>query len=212
MGLAFVLFTIFNIIVVVFILFYFFNQLIFKRDPAREIPLGSNVVSPADGKIVDIADIKKNDVGGVEVKKGLLGKIYTLTKDVGEECYMVSIFMNLLNVHVNRAPVPGVIEKIRHDKGKFLPAQSLSNGLVNEKNEILIKNDKIGKVKVIQIAGFLARKTECWVKEKQKVVKGQKIGKIKLGSQVTIILPKKVNLKVKKGQKVEAGTSVIAEY
>jgi phosphatidylserine decarboxylase len=204
--------TVLNIAVFILISFFIFKNFIFTRDPTREIPLGNHVVSPADGKIIEIKEIKNNDVAGIKVQKGLTGKIYTLTKDVAEECYMISVFMNPLDVHVNRAPIEGEIEKISYSKGKFLPVKNVNNGLVNEKNEILINHKKIGKIKVIQIAGFLARRIECWVKEKQKVIKGQRIGRIHLGSQVTIIMPKTVKIRVEKGQKVEAGTTILAEY
>jgi len=84
--------------------------------------------------------------------------------------------------------------------------------LLNEKNEIIIFNKKIGKVKVIQIAGFLARRIICNVNKNEKVNKGQRIGKIVLGSQVTLILPTtKINLKIQKNQKMRAGSTIIAE-
>jgi phosphatidylserine decarboxylase len=82
---------------------------------------------------------------------------------------------------------------------------------MNEKNEIIMKNRNIGKIKLIQVAGFLARRIICTVSKDEKVNKGQRIGKIVLGSQVTLILPsKKLNLKIKKKQKVTAGETIIA--
>lgn len=206
------LLTMLNVVVFLLITFFVFKNFVFSRDPAREIPVGNHLVSPADGKVIDIKEIKDHDVGGVRIKKGLTGKIYTLTKDVADECHVISIFMNPLDVHVNRSPIEGHVEKINYSKGKFLSATNEDNGLLNEKNEIVIKHDKIGKIKVIQIAGFVARRIECWVKEGQKVLKGQRIGKIQLGSQVTIILPKKVRIMVEKGQKVKAGTTILAQY
>ena len=181
----------------------------FYRDPKRKIPPGNNVVSPADGKIINILKINKNKV---RIKKGLTGKIETLTEDIAKECYAVSIFMSPFDVHVNRAPIDGEVVSIKHEKGKFFAAYDIEKSLSNEKNEIIIRNEEIGKIKVIQIAGFLARRIICSVKKNEKVNKGCKIGKIVLGSQVTLILPsKKINLRVKKGQKVKAGATIIAD-
>ncbi len=119
--------------------------------------------------------------------------------------------MSPFNVHINRSPIQGQVTKVTYSKGKFLPVNTFENGLVNEKNEILITNKQLGKVKVIQIAGFLARRIECYVKEKEKLAKGQRIGLINLGSQVTLILPTTVKLIVNKGDKVKGG-DIIATY
>lgn len=181
----------------------------FYRDPKRKILPGNNIVSPADGKIINILRINADKI---KVKKGLLGKIETLTKDIAKECYVISIFMNPFDVHVNRAPMDGKVVSVKHEKGKFFAAYDIEKSLSNEKNEIIIENKKIGRIKVIQIAGFLARRIICSVKKNEKVNKGQKIGKIVLGSQVTLILPsKKINLRVKKGQRVKAGATIIAD-
>ena len=180
----------------------------FYRDPERKIPSGNNIVSPADGKIIRILKVKS---GKVKVSKGFFGSVESLAKDVARECYFISIFMSPLDVHINRAPIDGKIISIRHENGRFFSAYKKSS-LQNEKNEILFFNKKIGKIKVIQIAGFLARRIICSVKKNEKVNKGQKIGKIVLGSQVTLILPsKKINLRIKKGQKVIAGATIIAD-
>jgi len=211
MGVASVILTAWGIIIILAIGFYFFYKFIFLRDPKREVPAGNNIVSPADGKIISVAEVKGDKIRDVRVKKGSIGKVHTLARDIADECYIISIFMNLMNVHVNRTPAKGKVEKTTYEKGRFLPANRLKRGLTNEKNEIIIKNDRIGKIKIIQIAGFMARRIECWVEEGQNLIKGQRIGMIHMGSQVTLILPKKVDLKVKKGEKVKAGTSIIAE-
>src|SRR3989338_4375974 len=173
----------------------------FYRDPERKIPKGNDIVSPADGKVISIIDTSKEVI---KVKKGFVGKIRVLTKDVAKKCYVVSIFMSPLDVHVNRVPIEGTIKSIKHTKGKFFKAYDLEKSLENEKNEIVIQNKNL-KIKVIQIAGFLARRIMCRVKVNQKVDKGHKIGFIALGSQTTIILPKNLKLKVKTGDKVKAG-------
>ncbi|MBS3131495.1 phosphatidylserine decarboxylase family protein [Candidatus Woesearchaeota archaeon] len=181
----------------------------FYRDPKRSIPEGNVVVSPADGKIISIIRTKGPDM---KISKGLFGKIKTLSKDIGKDCYAVSIFMSPLDVHYNRSPVGGKVLSTLHQPGKFFKAYDLEKSLMNEKNEIIIQNKRLGKVKVIQIAGFLARRISCFVKAGQKIDKGDKVGFISLGSQATVILSSKAHLKVKKGDKVKAGSSVIASY
>lgn len=196
------------ITLIVGILFVLF-LLNFYRDPKRAIPAGNNIVSPADGKIIRILNVKQDKI---RINKGIIGKIEALAKDVADECAVISIFMSPLDVHINRAPIDGVIGSVRHEKGRFFAAYNLEKSLNNEKNEIVIKNRKIGKIKVIQIAGFLARRIICNAKKNEKVNKGQRIGKIVLGSQVSLILPsKKIIIKVKDGQKVKAGSTILAD-
>ena len=179
----------------------------FYRDPKRTIPKGNNIVSPADGRVIRIFDTSG---GEIKVSKGILGKIKTMTKDISDNCYVISIFMSPLDVHINRAPIEGKIISINHTKGKFFKAYDLNKSFENEKNEIVIENKNI-KIKVIQIAGFLARRILCYAQVNNKVNKGDKIGMIALGSQATIIMPKKVNLKIKLNDKVKAGESIIAD-
>ena len=179
----------------------------FYRDPERKIPKGNNIVSPADGRVISIIDTSKKEI---KVNKGLFGKVNVFTKDIAKECYAVSIFMSPLDVHINRSPIGGTIKSVKHTKGKFFKAYDLEKSLENEKNEIIIQNKKM-KIKVIQIAGFLARRIKCYVKPNQKVNKGKKLGMIALGSQATIIMPKGGNLKIALGDKVKAGSTIIAE-
>lgn len=198
------LLTIFIILVLLIILFL----LNFYRDPKRKIPKGDNIVAPADGRVISVINTSK---GIVRIKKGLFGKIKALTRDVAKECYVISIFMSPLDVHYNRAPIDGIVKSIRYTKGTFFEAYNLEKSLENEKNEIMMQNKKL-KVKVIQIAGFLARRINCYVKKNQKVNKGGKIGMISLGSQTTIIIPKGVELKAKVNDKVKAGETIIANF
>src|SRR3989338_6277837 len=179
----------------------------FYRDPERKIPKGNDIVSPADGKVISIIDTSKEVI---KVKKGFVGKIRVLTKDVAKKCYVVSIFMSPLDVHVNRVPIEGTIKSIKHTKGKFFKAYDLEKSLENEKNEIIIQNKNL-KVKVIQVAGFLARRIKCYARPNQKVNKGDKIGMIALSSQTTLVMPIGVELKVKVNDKVKAGSAVIAD-
>lgn len=178
----------------------------FYRNPDRKIPPGDAIVSPADGKVISIIRTRKENV---TVPKGLLGKIRTLTKEAGKDCYVVSIFMSPVDVHYNRAPIAGKVTKITHTPGKFFRAYDLEKSLLNEKNEVVIRGEGM-TVKVIQVAGFLARRIRCFVREGQNVEKGQRIGMIALGSQGTLIIPASVEITVKAGQHVKAGASVIA--
>ena len=178
----------------------------FYRDPKRTVPKGNNIVAPADGKVLSIVDTSKKSI---KISKGLLGKIKTLTSDISSKCHVISIFMSPLDAHYNRAPIEGAVKSIKYTKGRFFEAYSLEKSLQNEKNEIIIQNKQM-KVKVIQIAGFLARRIKCFVYENQKVNKGGKIGMICLGSQTTLVLPSGVDLKVKVNDKVKAGSTIIA--
>ena len=178
----------------------------FYRDPKRKIPKGSNIVAPADGKIISIIYTSDKII---KARKGSFGKIKTLAKDVARQCYVISIFMSPLDVHINRSPIQGTVKSAKHTKGTFFKAYDLEKSLENEKNEIIIQNKKI-KIKVIQIAGFLARRIKCYVKNNQKVNKGQKIGMIALSSQTMLIIPAGVELKSRINQHVRAGETVMA--
>ena len=188
-----------------FLLFYLF---IFLRDPERKIPSGNNITAPADGKVISIIKVGN---GNVELKQGLIGRVKILSSDVVNEGYLISIFMSLFNVHVNRAPINGKVISVKHKSGKFFMAFDVEKSFLNESNEIVMMT-KLGKIKIIQIAGFLARRIKCFIKEKQNVNKGERIGMISLGSQVSLILPDKIRLRVKIGDRVKAGETIIGEY
>lgn len=209
------MFLIITIAVVFLLLLFLLN---FYRDPKRTTPKGKGIVAPADGRVISIIDTSEvgtseinNSEGKIKIKKGMFGKIKTLANDISEKCYVISIFMSPLDVHINRAPISGKVKSVKHTKGRFFKAYDLEKSLQNEKNEIIIQNAGI-KVKVIQIAGFLARRIKCHVKKNQKVNKGEKIGIIALSSQTTIIIPKTGNRKlmVNINDKVKAGETVIA--
>jgi len=191
-------------IVSVILLLVLFYRFWFLRDPERKIPEGENIVSPADGKVIEILKLKSDKF---YIEKGLYGKIKAISKDVDKAGYLISIFMNPFDVHVQRAPINGRIRTIKYTKGKFLPANNLA--IQNENNQILIQD--IDAVKVIQIAGLLVRRIECFVKVGDHILKGEKIGRINLGSQVCVIVPKYINLKIKVGDRVKAGETVIGE-
>ncbi|PIN79204.1 hypothetical protein COV16_04940 [Candidatus Woesearchaeota archaeon CG10_big_fil_rev_8_21_14_0_10_34_8] len=193
-----------SIILILLLLWKFY----FLRNPKPNIPEQENtIISPAEGIIARIIHFKQGKEQTVE--KGLFGKIQLITKDVAKEGYLILIRLHIYNVHYQRAPIAGTVEKINYTYGKFLNAvknpESMQCFFQNEHNEIIIKG-KI-KCKVIQIAGYLARRIECFVKEKNKVEKGQEIGLINLGSQVALIIPK-CKLIVDEGEKIKIAQTI----
>ena len=153
------------------VLFVFFDivsclLIIFFRDPER--PIGTGFVAVADGKIREITSLQDPEVG---------------------ECTRISTFMNIHNVHVNRMPLRGTITSLTHQKGGHLPAFQKKS----ERNEriIILIHTSIGVVKVVQIAGTLARRIVPYVKQGDTLDKGARLGLIRLGSRVDVYLPTK---------------------
>ncbi|MGM0582884.1 MAG: phosphatidylserine decarboxylase [Bacteroidota bacterium] len=197
---------IFWIILLIIFASLLFWRFWFLRNPPREIPKGKNIVSPADGKVNKI--IKSNSEVS-QISKGI-GKFKTIAKDVSDDYILVNIVMTPFDVHFQRAPIKGKVTKTKHTKGKFKNAVTKNIALENEHNEILIEGEL--NIKIIQIAGFLARRIKCYVKTNNIINKGQVVGLINLGSQVTIIMPAQINLNIKEGQRVKAGETIIGDY
>jgi phosphatidylserine decarboxylase len=165
----------------------------FFRDPDREIPTGKSlIVSPADGKIILIEQSEEQEFFKARVQK-------------------VSIFMSVFDVHVNRIPIDGRVSYFNYQKGKFHQAYKDSASYENERTIIVVENDKI-KVLFIQIAGILARRIVCRIREGWKVKQGDRFGMIKFGSRVDILLPVEVKLNIKLNQKVTGGETIIGQY
>ncbi len=161
----------------------------FFRDPEREIPGEPKVVvSPADGKVVEITT----------EEDPFMGKSFT----------RISIFLNVFNVHVNRVPVGGVIAETRYNPGKFMNAFNDKASLDNEQNILLIRDGE-SEVLVKQIAGLIARRIVCWVKPGDRVEKGQRFGLIRFGSRVDVFLPPESTLKIALGDKLKGGSSIM---
>ena len=159
--------------------------LYFFRDPNREIPSGAVAVSPADGKVVSI----KRD---------------------NPESTRISIFLNIFDVHVNRSPVAGKITKVRYQTGKFLVASKELASSQNEQNTVTVDSNG-SQVVFAQIAGLIARRIVFNKKAGDTVQKGERIGLIKFGSRVDVFLGPEWNIVVKTGERVSAGSSVLAE-
>jgi phosphatidylserine decarboxylase len=161
----------------------------FFRDPDRDIPNEEGVVvSPGDGKIVEI----------IEEKDPMLDEPYR----------RISIFLNVFNVHVQRIPVGGRIGQVKYNKGKFLNAASHKASLENEQCAMIIDTGK-QKVLVKQIAGLIARRIVCWAKEGDNYNLGQRYGLIRFGSRVDLFLPLSAEVKVSLGDHVSGGSSII---
>ncbi len=184
----------------------------FLRQPDRNIPNNPAVyVSPANGVVVSVT---RWTAENLLVNKGEFGVINVWTEDVDTAGTMISIQMDPANVHFQRAPQAGKLLSERYTKGDFNNAVVMSNEygtrFENEHNEMLFESASGKKYKVVQIAGFLARRIEDYVTPEQKVKQGEVIGLIKLGSQVTVILPHDVTVKAKVGDITIDGESIIA--
>jgi phosphatidylserine decarboxylase len=165
----------------------------FFRDPRRA---GSqhhvDVLSPADGTVVQIKDVADG-----EVWQGL-------TKQI-------SIFMSVFDVHVNRAPISGKIIHYRYNPGKKIAAMSHKSSLENEQNLVVVEDEHGGRVAFKQIAGLLARRIVFDKKEGDTLQRGERIGMIKFGSRVDVFLPPHSAIKVNTRDKVKVGLTVLAE-
>jgi phosphatidylserine decarboxylase len=192
-----------SLIIVGLILF----GIIFYRDPPRNIPLENGIiVSPADGEIISIDTVKSDEIPFTE-KNGKIIYLPELKEIIEGNYTMISIFMGPFDIHVNRAPISGQVTDIIYIKGSHLPAfgEVITE---NERNIIVIDGDV--RTITIQIAGTLGRRIDCYVEKGEIIEKGEKIGKIKLGSQAVIIYPSKYSTRVTIGDKVKAGESIIA--
>ena len=197
----------------VLVLFLIFYRVWFLRQPERNIPGNENVfVSPANGKVVSVREWNE---AVLQECKGDLGVINVWTKDVDTAGTIISIQMNPMNVHYQRAPTGGKVISKQYSEGLFNNAVTMCNDygirFENEHNEILMQTTSGKNYKVIQIAGFLARRIEDYVAPEQTLKQGEVIGLIKLGSQVTVILPRGIRPTVKVGDKTIDGETVIAE-
>jgi phosphatidylserine decarboxylase len=167
----------------------------FFRDPVRVTPLSPNlVVSPADGLVtaVDLA-VPPPELG--------LGR---------EKRARISIFLSVFNVHVNRVPVGGTVERISYRPGKFLNADLDKASEDNERNSLLIKTGD-HQVAVVQIAGLIARRIVCWTKEGDTVPPGARFGLIRFGSRLDVYLPAGAVTTTSVGQTAVGGETVIAD-
>ena len=162
----------------------------FFRDPDRMVPDAAGaVVSPADGTVTEVSP---------------------MTAD-GTRCMRISIFLNVFNVHVNRSPVAGVIRDIRYQKGKFLNAMNATSAEQNEQNIVTVEG--AGHTVVFkQIAGLLARRIVFNKTIGDRVERGERVGLIKFGSRVDVLLEASASVQIKVGDRVKGGASVLAYF
>jgi phosphatidylserine decarboxylase len=173
--------------VLVFLALFVFS---FFRNPERVIPTDPGaVVSPADGRVVVVAE---------EENSGRPGQ-------------RVSIFLAIWNVHVNRAPAAGTITKMEYRPGKFLAAMRERASMENEQNVFTLSNEA-GEMVFKQIAGLIARRVVSWKKQGESVSRGERIGLVRFGSRVDVWLPKEAEILVKLGENVKGGSSVLARW
>jgi phosphatidylserine decarboxylase len=181
-----------------FVLSYFLNPwlgvplyivaafcLYFFRDPERVPPSGPVMVAPADGKVVAVRKLNETET-------------------------RVSIFLNIFNVHVNRTPIPGRITGVVYQKGKFLVASHEAASSDNEQNTLVVEGEGT-RVVCRQIAGLIARRIVCYKRTGDVLSAAERIGYIKFGSRVDVVYGPEWQTAVKVGDKVSAGTSVLAK-
>jgi phosphatidylserine decarboxylase len=160
----------------------------FFRDPERVVPDSAGaVVSPADGKITDVSSILKQ----------------------GVQCTRISIFLSVFDVHVNRSPLAGVIREVQYQKGKYLNAMNPASADLNEQNAVTVEGD--GQTVIFkQIAGLLARRIVFNKKAGDRVERGERVGLIKFGSRVDVLLDGSAITRIKVGDRVKGGASILA--
>jgi phosphatidylserine decarboxylase len=173
--------------------------LFFSRDPDRKVPQGEDLIlSPADGKVIDISEVGEKNFLHSRVKA-------------------VRIFMSIFNVHVQRSPVKGKVGWIKYNSGRFTAAYRRKATEGNESNLIGIQKSNQsdsngGRILLKQIAGSFARRICCWCKEGDDLLAGQRIGMIRFGSRVEVYLPQQVEIKVKKGDRVVGGETLLGKF
>lgn len=191
--LAFVIAYAFNPIYAVIPAFLACYLAYFFRNPKRNIMLDDDILySPADGRVMAIEDIFDDEY-------------------LDEDAIKVTIFLSVFNVHVNRSPMQGEIKYQRYTCGGFVPAYKKAASFENERHAIGLENDK-NRILVIQIAGLLARRIVSWVTLGHNLAQGQCYGMIKFGSSTELVMPKSVEVLVKKGDIVTGGVTVIGRF
>ena len=163
----------------------------FFRDPFRILPPDKNaLICPADGKIIAVKEMFDE-------------------RFLQQEVVRVSIFMNVFNVHVNRVPFAGTVERILFKPGKFYSADKHQAALHNEYCAMIINTETQQRYAAVQIAGLIARRIVCWAEPGDRLEGGQRYGLIRFGSRVDLYLPQGTEITVKNGQKVRAGETVL---
>lgn len=184
---CFYLLSFMGLFLLIFILFFF-------RNPSRKIiPENILAFAPADGEIVSIEEVDE-------------------TEFLMMRCLRVSIFMSVLNMHVNRYPVSGIIRYSKYHPGRFFIAFYPKSSEFNEHQSIVIEKPDGIRIMVKQIAGFLARRVVCYAREGEQAIQGNDIGFIKFGSRVDLFLPLNTQVLVKMHEEVQGNRTIIARF
>lgn len=187
------MYTIRNVVIGVGVIFYLI-VLQFFRSPIFTIAKNENqVLAPADGKVVVIEEAEESEY-------------------IKSKRKQISIFMSPVNVHVNRMPVSGSISYYRYHEGKYLVAWHPKSSTENERTTVVARMNNGVEIVFRQIAGALARRIKCYVKEGQRLEQGDEFGFIKFGSRVDIFLPLDAKINVQLGDKTTGGKTVIAQF
>lgn len=169
-----------------------FYVLWFFRDPRRPVPsIPGAYASPADGKVVSVIEVPCEQMPGGRARR-------------------IAIFLNIFDVHIQRASQAGTVQSIERKPGKFLNALNEKCSEENEQVTVWIENPETGVYGVRQIAGAIARRIVCWVDEGESVERGQRYGLIQFGSRVELFVPMEATVKVQPGQRVKGGQSCLA--
>jgi len=176
--------TVLLLLATIFILSFF-------RDPERLGPERPDaLVSPADGKVILVETVRDERFSSEEVRK-------------------ISIFMNVFNVHVNRSPCAGTVQRVLYQPGKFYSADSKQAGLQNEYCACTLTTAQGKTVTFVQMAGLIARRIVCWLEVGDGILRGRRVGLIRFGSRVDLYLPLETEVAVRVGDKVRAGESIL---
>jgi phosphatidylserine decarboxylase len=186
----------------------------FFRDPERIPPEDRNtILSPSDGKVIYVKRIEKGRIPYSE-KKGRKFSLNDFTQSdvLPSDGYLIGISMNFLNVHVNRAPIDGKISFVKHIKGSYISLKRKEALTQNERALTVIDNGNF-KVGIVQIASRLVRKIVLYLREGNEISRGERMGMIRFGSQVDLILPSlpSLHIEIKPGDNVKAGVSIVAK-
>lgn len=190
---AIIIYTIFGISAALLPFGFILFTLYFFRNPQRRSAAEpQDVLSPADGVILYVEEVEED-------------------RYLKNKAIKISIFLNVFNVHVNRAPISGDVDYLYYQPGKFLPAFKGHASHLNERNYLGMRSDRDPNLKilVVQITGFIARRIVCWVKKGTRLAQGERFGMIKFGSCTEVYLPLGSVILVEKGHKVKGGETIL---
>ena len=176
-----------NLVVALLILF----SLYFFRDPQRILPNNDGFISPGDGKIVQIIDVEDTDIGKAK---------------------QISIFLSIFNVHSQRVPMSGKVISKAYNPGKFLAAFNHKASLDNEQTVVMFETESGKRYKIKQIAGLIARRILNYMEPENRVDRGQRLGFIRFGSRVDIIVPPEFQIDVSLGDMVRGNQTIIGRF